>query len=84
MRFIEENTDIHVPKLYGLLKSTGPYMYFLHVEYSEGVSMPGLSETEKGVVKVETLRHSETLRGIQSGRIGAGVFGSWLSRPDGR
>jgi hypothetical protein len=64
-----------VPKLYGSFEVHG---------YVEGVSMSGLSGTEEGVVKVEILRHSETLRGIQSGRIGAGVFGSWQLRSDGR
>lgn len=64
MRFIVENTDIPVPKLYGRFEDDGAV--YLVMEYIEGVTMNTLTAELRQVVESEVEHHLETLRALKS------------------
>ncbi|TKX25605.1 hypothetical protein C1H76_2255 [Elsinoe australis] len=68
MTFVQQNTDVPVPKLYCDFEDDGAY--YLIMEYVEGVGMNDLTEVQKLVVKDELRRHLDTLHSLTSDRLG--------------
>lgn len=64
MRFIAENTNIPVPRLYGCFEDDGAV--YLVMEYIEGVSMAKLKPEERKVVEQELEGYLETLKTLKS------------------
>ena len=64
LRFIANNTDIPVPKLYGCFEDNDSV--YLVMEYIEGVAMASLSLDQRKVVEAALEGYVETLRTIKS------------------
>ncbi|TGO39749.1 hypothetical protein BHYA_0048g00140 [Botrytis hyacinthi] len=68
LNFIQEFTNIPVPRLYNHFEYNGAYHIVL--EYVEGVNMADLSESQKEVVKIEIETHLTTMHNLTSRKIG--------------
>jgi serine/threonine protein kinase len=68
LQFVQESTDIPVPRLYHHFEHDGAY--YVAMEYVEGVSMADLSENQKEVVAREIEVHLSTMHNIKSNKIG--------------
>jgi hypothetical protein len=84
MRFIAENTDIPVPKVYACFEDDGAV--YLVREHVDGVTMNTLDADKRKVVEAELERHLETMRALKSkvwggpsGIVGRFSFRFWRS-----
>ncbi|KAF2254412.1 kinase-like protein [Trematosphaeria pertusa] len=68
LRFIRDNSDIPVPTLHCTFEDDGAV--YLVMEYVRGVGMDALDESQRATVVQELEGHLQTLRGLQSSRIG--------------
>ncbi|PSK55759.1 Transcription factor RAX1 [Elsinoe australis] len=68
MRYVQQPTDVPVPKLYCDFEDDGAY--YLIMEYVQGVGMNELSQEQKVVVKTELQHHLNTLHSLKYDRIG--------------
>ncbi|GAB0136163.1 hypothetical protein EsDP_00004475 [Epichloe bromicola] len=64
LRFITENTNIPVPKLYGCFEDDGAV--YLVTEHIDGVEMSDLTPEQRKVVEVELEGYIATLRNLKS------------------
>lgn len=68
LRYILSHTDIPVPKVYCDFEDDDAY--YLIMEYVDGVSMSGLEEDQKSIVREELQIHLAKLKTLKSHRMG--------------